>query len=119
VRYLDLIVNGEVVERRFDAAGRSEWSLRHLLPVRASCWVAARAYSDAGTDAHTNPVYVYVGDQRPLVAKSARQIIARLEGSIESIRLPAIVSELERLKGEVQKLVREGRSALPLPEVGR
>ena len=82
VRYLDLIVNGEVVERRFAPEGRSEWSLRHLLSLRGSCWIAARTYADAGTDAHTNPVYVYVGDDRPFNAASVRQIITRLEGSL-------------------------------------
>jgi hypothetical protein len=119
VRYLDLIVNGAVVERRFDPAGRAEWALRHVLPVRASAWIAARAHADAGTDAHTNPVYVYFGDSLPFAAASARRIIARLEGSMEAIPLPDIVARMGALKEELNTLIRERRSNLPLPAVPR
>ena len=115
VRYLDLIVNGSVVERRFDPAGRSEWSLRHLLPLRGSSWIAARTYSDAGTDAHTNPVYVYLGDALPFNATSARQIIARLDGSRAAIPLPQVVARIDALKEELSRLIRDRRSNLPLP----
>ena len=117
VRYLDVIVNGVVVERRFDRAGRSEWLLRHRLPLRGSSWIAARTYNDAGTDAHTNPVYVYIGGERPFNATSARQIIARLDGSIAAIPIPTIVARLEALKNELNTLIREGRSSLPLPSI--
>jgi hypothetical protein len=119
VHYLDLIVNGNVVERRFDPAGRSEWSLRHVLPVRDSTWIAARAYADAGTDAHTNPVYVYVGDALPFDAASARRIIGRLEGSMEAIAIPEIVTRMGQLKEELNTLIRERRSTLPLPAIPR
>ncbi|MGH8017444.1 MAG: CehA/McbA family metallohydrolase [Opitutaceae bacterium] len=119
VRYLELLVNGQVVERLFDENGRSDWALRRILPVGESAWIAARAYGDAGTDAHTNPVYVYVGDSRPFSADSARQIIARLEGSIATIRIPEIVERLEELRKEVAQLIENGTAGLPLPEVGR
>lgn len=118
VRYLELIVNGDVVERLFDAKGRSEWSLRHVLPIRESAWIAARAYGDAGTDAHTNPVYVYVGDARPFDADSARQIIARLEGSIATIPIPSIVGRMEELKQELRDLIKNHDSDRPPAEVG-
>ena len=118
VRYLDLIVNGTVVERRFEPAGRSEWSLRHLLPLRGSSWIAARTYSDAGTDAHTNPVYAYVGAVRPFNATSARQIIARLDGSRAAIPLPQITSRIDALKEELNRMISDPRSSkLPLPPV--
>lgn len=115
VRHLDLIVNGEVVERRTDPSGRSEWTLGHLLPLRGSCWIAARAYGDGGTEAHTNPIYVYVGDRHPFSAASARQIIARLDGSIAAIPLPTIVARLKELKEELNRLIRDRESTLPLP----
>jgi len=117
VRHLDLIVNGQVVERRTDPNGRSEWSLAHLLPLRGSCWIAAHAYGDGGTEAHTNPVYVYLGDRHPFSAASARQIIARLDGSIAAIPLPAIVSRLKELRGELERSIGEQRLALPLPPI--
>ena len=111
-------MNGTVVERRFDPNGRSEWSLRHLLPLRGSSWIAARTHGDAGTDAHTNPVYVYVGQARPFNAASARQIIARLDGSMAAIPNPEIVARLGALKQELNALIRDRRSALPLPPIG-
>ena len=120
VRYLEVIVNGETVERRFAPEGRTEWSLRHRLTLRGSSWVAARAYSDAGTEAHTNPVYVYAGDSRPFSAASARQIIARLDGSLGAIRLPEVVKRLSELKAELNAMIRDPRrSSLPLPAVTR
>ncbi|MGH7958344.1 MAG: CehA/McbA family metallohydrolase [Opitutaceae bacterium] len=120
VRYLDLIVNGTVVERRFDPAGRSDWTLRHLLSLRGSSWIAARAYSDAGTDSHTNPVYVYVGDARPFNATSARNIVARLDGSMAAITLPEVVARIGALKEELTRMIRDPRaSTLPLPAVDR
>jgi len=119
VRTLDLIVNGRVVERRFDAAGRSEWSLSHLLPLRGSCWIAAHAYGDGGTEAHTNPVYVYVDDQHPFSATSARNILSRLDGSIEAIAIPSVTARLAELKAELQRHIRDGRSTLPLPPIAR
>ena len=116
-RYVEVIANGAVVERRFDPNGRSEWSLRHVLPIRGSTWVAARAYSDAGTDAHTNPVYVYLGNQHPFDADSARRIIARLEGSIATITLADVTARLRELQAEVQSLIKDRRSKLPLPRL--
>ena len=118
VRFLELIMNGNVVERLFDAKGRSEWSFRHVLPVRGSAWIAARAYGDAGTDAHANPVYVYVGDARPFDADSARQIIARLEGSIATIPIPSIVRRMEELKQELREMIKNHQAGLPLLEIG-
>lgn len=115
VRHLDLIANGRVIERRYSAEGRSEWSLRHVLPVRSSTWIAARTYNDAGTEAHTNPVYVYVGGRLPFDPNSARRIIARLDGSMAAIPLPEVVARLATLKEELQRLIRDRRSALPLP----
>jgi hypothetical protein len=117
VRYVEVIANGAVVERRFDPAGRAEWALRHLLPIRGSTWIAARAYNDAGTDAHTNPVYVYLGNELPFSANSARQIVARLEGSIATITLPDVVGRLRELQEELRSLMRDRRSKLPLPRL--
>ncbi len=120
VRDLELIVNGEPVERLADPAGRSEWSLQHRLTVRGSCWIAARTHGDAGTEAHTNPVYVYVGDSRPFSPASARQIIARLEGSMAAIQLPLVVARITALKAELEAMIKNPRrSTLPLPPIPR
>ncbi|MBL9200182.1 MAG: CehA/McbA family metallohydrolase [Opitutaceae bacterium] len=117
VRFLDLIVNGKVVERRFDAAGRSEFFLAHLLPLGGSCWIAAHAHGDGGTEAHTNPVFAYVDDRHPFVPASARNILARLDGSAAAIAMPEVNTRIDALKAELQRHLRDGRSALPLPPI--
>jgi hypothetical protein len=62
-------------------------------------------------------VYVYVGDARPFNAASARQIIARLDGAMAAITLPDVVERMTALKQELNTLIKEGRSTLPLPRV--
>jgi len=44
--------------------------------VKATGWIAVRAYGEAGTEAHTNPVYVYVGMKHRFDPNSARNILA-------------------------------------------
>jgi hypothetical protein len=117
VRYLELIVNGWVVARELADQPRKNWRLDHRLRVRESVWVAARAYADAGTEAHTNPVYLYAGDKLPFNRDSARQILARLDGSLETIENREVLSRLQALKKELTLLLDGRKSSLPLPSV--
>ena len=105
VRNLDLIVNGEVAWRLSDEKGRTDWTLEHTLAITGSAWIAARAHGDAGTDAHTNPVYVYIGDARPFNPESVRHIIARLEASMATITIPDVVRRLGELKEELRRRI--------------
>ena len=118
VRHLDLIVNGQLVEQLSDEHGRAEWSLRKSIPVRGSMWLAARAHGDAGTDAHTNPVYVYVGGERPFNAESIARIIKRLDESIATVSVPEVVQRMKEIKEEVRRFGEQRRTSLPLPPVG-
>jgi hypothetical protein len=117
VRYLELIVNGRVVEREmFDQLKRSgQWQFK--LPLSESSWVAARTYAEGGTEAHTNPVYIFIGHRRPFNRDSARNIIVRLEGSIESIPNPQIVEQLLELQAQLFSLLDGRRSLLPFPKI--
>ena len=85
VRYVDLIKDGQVIEKMQFEDLKSHCQLNSKLHITESCWVAARTYAEAGTDAHTNPIYIYVGNNLPLNNDSAREIISRLDGSIETI----------------------------------
>ncbi len=88
--------------------------------MRASSWIAARAYADAGTDAHTNPVYVYFGHVLPFDEASARHIMARLEGSAGAIAIPEIVTRLKALQIDLRDLIRDRtRTNLPRAEIAR
>ena len=103
VRYVDIIWNGRVVSRQFDPAGLSRWEILERLQVDRSGWVAVRAYGDAGADAHTNPVYVYLKEKLPFDDDACGQIQARLEGSIRDIPNPEIQARLRELKERLQR----------------
>jgi len=117
LRFVELIVNGWVVVREFSPEPKTTWQLVHQLPVSESLWVAARAYAEAGTEAHTNPVYIYVGGQLPFNRDSARNILSRLEGSIETIPNQEIVKRLEKLKAELSAMLEGRPCSLPLPGI--
>jgi hypothetical protein len=117
VKHVNLIVNGKVVEELSDDSGRAEWNLRKTILLRESAWIAARAYGDAGTDAHTNPVYAYFGDARPFNVDSVARIIRRLDDSIASVSVPEVVQRMKDLREEMRQFGESGRTSLPLPEI--
>lgn len=102
VRYIELIVNGVVISREMNQELLSPLDLKYVLPVRESVWIAARAYSEAGTESHTNPVYVYAGGKPPFIHDSARNVLARLDGSIKTIRNADVLARLKKLKKNLQ-----------------
>ncbi len=106
VRYVEIIWNGRVVSRRFAPAGRSRWELSESLEVNESGWVAIRAYGDAGADAHTNPVYVYLKEKLPFDDDACGQILARLESSLRDTKAPKsreIQAKFRELKERLQR----------------
>ncbi|MEA1997488.1 MAG: CehA/McbA family metallohydrolase [Gemmatimonadota bacterium] len=117
VRYLELIVNGWVVVREMIPETKTGWQLEHRLRVTGSVWVAARTYSHAGTEAHTNPVYIYVRGRLPFNRDSARNIAARLDGSIEEIPCRDVVEKLKAAKTQLERLLTRQEHSLPLPAI--
>jgi len=99
VRQVDLIVNG-IVAKSFpfsspdgaDRDGSSDraapWrEFRATVPITESSWVAARAWSTTAggrpdAEAHTNPIYVQLGDQAPYRRESLDAWIARIDEQI-------------------------------------
>jgi len=117
VRYVELIVNGHAIDREQFPELKEHFQLNHQLRIRKSCWVAARTYAEAGTEAHTNPIYIYVGKDLPFNRDSARQIIARLEGSIETIPNTIVTERLEWLRIELDNVLQGKKSRLPFPGI--
>jgi len=117
VRYVELIKDGQVVERMQFSDLNESCQLNAKLKITKSCWVAARTYAEAGTEAHTNPVYIYVGNNLPFNHDSARQIINRLEGSIESITNKDVTKKLNFLKNELNKVLNKKKSLIPFPSI--
>lgn len=118
VRYVELIVNGRVVNREMFQELQPTATLTQTLRIDKSCWIAARTYAEAGTDAHTNPVYFYVADKPPFNRDSGRHILARLDGSIESITNRDVIERLVKLKKELENKMEGRDSGLPLPRMG-
>jgi len=92
IRRLEIVVNGRVVDASTAGKGSSRLSLKSKIPFDSSSWVAARCVSDlqkqmwmmgAGPlGAHTSPVYVTVGGERPFNPTDAMYMLTLLEGSV-------------------------------------
>ncbi len=120
IRYVDLIRNGRVVSRDFAADGRASWELSRRIELSSSGWVAVRAYSDAGTEAHSNPVYVYLDGKLPFDDDACGQILARLDSSIRAIPEERIVEQVRELRDRLARYRDTGDSqGLALPSVAR
>ena len=120
VRYVDLIRNGRVVSRDFAAQGRASWELSRRIKLSSSGWVAVRAYSDAGTEAHSNPVYVYLDGKLPFDDDACGQILARLDSSIRTMPEPTVAERVRTLRDRLARFRDTGDSqGLALPSVAR
>ena len=113
MRYLEIIWNGRVVSRYFDAKGRSVWDHAERIRVAKSGWVAVRIQGDPGTEAHSNPVYVDVGGRLPFDDDSCGQILARLEGSIRSAMTAEIRDRYRDIHAHLKRF-RETRDPIGL-----
>ena len=120
VRYVDLIRNGRVVSRDFAAQGRASWELSRRIKLSSSGWVAVRAYSDAGTEAHSNPVYVYLDGKLPFDDDACGQILARLDSSLRAIPEESLLERVRKLRDRLARFRDTGDSqGLALPSVAR
>ena len=120
VRYVDLIRNGRVVSRDFAAEGRSHWELSRKIEASSSGWVAVRAHSDAGTEAHTNPVYIYLDDKLPFDDDACGQILARLDSSLRAIPAESVLVRVRNLRDRLARYRDTGDpQGLALPSVAR
>ena len=118
VRYVEVVQDGNVVERQFNSDERTTWEFVSKLPVRKSGWIAARAYGDAGTEAHTNPIYLFLNGKRPFSKDACDQILARLAGSIRTIPDVKIKNQLEQMANRLSDYRDRGDAeGLGLPSV--
>lgn len=90
VTHVQLVVNGQVhaereIEPQSVADGWFEWPT--TVTVERPSWIAARAFSrspygTADAEAHTNPVYVHFGEQRPFDAAAVDWLIEQIDAQI-------------------------------------
>ena len=90
VSNLQLIVDGRVA-RELQVpreAATAQWlELDESIELQASGWIAARAFSksvtgSADAEAHTNPVYVYLGGQPPCHGADVDWLVERLDEQV-------------------------------------
>jgi hypothetical protein len=84
------IIEGGLVRKEIDVKGEQRvkplvWDF--TLPVQKSTWIAARAYakSPSGRDdieAHTNPVYIALGESSPVDPTSVEWLLRKLDERI-------------------------------------
>ncbi len=118
VRYVDVIRNGRVVTRKFAPEGRAQWNFTDRLSLDQSGWIAVRAYGDAGTESHTNPLYVHMAGKLPFDDDAAGHILARLDGSIMKIPNREVHEQLKKIKRSLERYRYKGQSdGLALPAV--
>jgi len=94
VQQVELIVNGEVVQKQTIPADKQRgawWELEHKLELRESSWIAARAFSTTpggqpDAEAHSNPIYVYLDGRAPYRRASLDAWLAGIDGQIAAHR---------------------------------
>ena len=92
VHTLEIIANGRVVDSTHSRKGVRRLSIRCAVPVRESCWIAARCVSrlekqqvmmgQGYLGAHTSPVYVTCGNTDIFNPSDAVYMLTLLEGTV-------------------------------------
>lgn len=75
---LEVIQDGAVVAEWHDAAPVYQKSLRYRAKASASSWIAARCSGPGTAFAHTNPVWIYLGDAAPFKREAAAEFAKRV-----------------------------------------
>src|SRR4029078_8993193 len=91
VNFVQLIVNGKAIEEMAVPASqrRRDWiTLQYPITLTESSWIAARAYAKTPTgapdsEAHTNPVYVYINGKAPYNQESLDRLVAGIDLQIK------------------------------------
>lgn len=92
VQELQLIRQGKILARQeidLQTAGGGQniqWEVE--IPAENSCWLALRAWAPSqsgkeNVEAHTNPVYVEMGQKKQVTAESLEWLIDKLDGQIK------------------------------------
>jgi len=113
---LELVVNGRVVARARGTGQTRKLVLREKVRLRGSGWIAARCSARAGhaadyMAAHTSPVYVQCGRERPFNGPAAEHMLGLVEGGIEYLNTLATVFD-ESSRKRMVKLFKEAQREL-------
>ncbi len=119
IHELQLVVNGQVVERVSQEKGTGRLLLRSKIRLMGSAWVAARCVSrlvvwhgwPINVAAHTSPVYIVVAEQEIFNPSDATYMLTLLDGGLtylDTLSIPASREKHEQIKG----VFRQAKAAL-------
>jgi hypothetical protein len=119
-RRLEIVRWGEVVQRVEPEAKARLAELKAELEIQAGdgCWIAARAWAEDGTAAHTTPVYVTRAGLRFWKYDSIDSLIGRRMESLGQIRQLVAEAQAKETRGELagdfttSQLARQGGALL-------
>jgi len=103
---VEIVLNGQVVASREDAAGTRETTLRETVRVPGPGWLAARCASrlgpttawGLGIQAHTSPVYCHVPTRELFSAPAVGYMLTLVDGAETWVRTLATRSDPERME---------------------
>ena len=90
IHRLEVVLNGQVVAEALAKRGAKKLELSERVPVRGSCWLAARCGSDLMAQhcwpihvaAHTSPVYVVVPGAELFSPSDATYMLTMIDGGL-------------------------------------
>jgi hypothetical protein len=103
---VELVLNGQVVASREEAAGTRELTLRETVRVPGPGWLAARCVSrfgpttqwGLGIQAHTSPVYLHVPTRELFSAPAVGYMLTLVDGAETWVRTLATRSDPARME---------------------
>jgi len=113
---LEIVVNGRVAASTASPRGARRLALREKVRLGRSGWIAARCrgrqrHPGGYAAAHTSPVYVECGRERPFDGPAAQHMLTLVEGGIEYLNNLATVFD-ESSRRRMVKLFDEVRHEL-------
>ncbi len=111
IQTVQIVVNGRIVHEESLPAGhtKADWiDVTWPVDLTRSSWLAARAFSKTPSgapdaEAHTNPVYVYLGDKAPYDRDALDRLVARIDAQM-AVHRRRPFSEKARVLDHFQKL---------------
>ncbi|HUW10812.1 MAG TPA: CehA/McbA family metallohydrolase, partial [Anaerolineae bacterium] len=116
---LQIVVNGQVVERKVVEEGTREARLHGKIRLGGSGWIAARCISRLQVwhcwpihiAAHTSPVYVRCGDQELFSPSDATYMLTLIDGGLTWLDTLSIPADPER-SAQIRGVFESARSTL-------
>jgi hypothetical protein len=113
---IEVVQNGRVIASERGSAKTKALTVKCRARVTGSGWIAARCWAPSRhpasyTAAHTSPVYVQCGGDRPFDGPAAQHMLALVEGTMEYAQTLSTAFD-EKSRRRLVKLFREAQQEL-------